>query len=197
MRRIDGRLEFMLEDVGPGTTPPRRAARRATGCGSPARSGSASRRPATDAAPLLVGGGVGTAPLAIWQDAPRPETPVLLGFRDGEHAKGATLLHGARVATDDGSAGHKGPVTDLLLAELGNDPHVEVYACGPPGMLEAVRGDLRRARRSRRSSHSSPAWRAATARASAASSPTKTATSACASTGPCSTRPISTDVTAS
>ena len=49
------------------------------------------------------------------------------------------MLHGARVATDDGSAGHQGPVTDLLLAELGRDPHAEVYACGPPGMLEAVR----------------------------------------------------------
>ena len=65
--------------------------------------------------------------------------PVLLGFRDGDHAPGASLLHGARVATDDGSAGHKGPVTDLLLAELGRDSHAEVYACGPPGMLEAVR----------------------------------------------------------
>ena len=36
----------------------------ATGCGSRARSGSASPRRATAAAPLLVGGGVGTAPLA-------------------------------------------------------------------------------------------------------------------------------------
>src|SRR6185436_11580437 len=49
------------------------------------------------------------------------------------------LLHEARVATDDGSAGHQGPVTDLLLAELGRDAHAEVYACGPPAMLEAVR----------------------------------------------------------
>jgi NAD(P)H-flavin reductase len=43
------------------------------------------------------------------------------------------------VATDDGSAGHQGPVTDLLLAELGSGAPAEVYACGPPAMLEAVR----------------------------------------------------------
>jgi NAD(P)H-flavin reductase len=30
-------------------------------------------------------------------------------------------------------------VTDLLAADLGHDPHAEVYACGPPPMLEAVR----------------------------------------------------------
>ena len=50
MRRVSGRLEFMLEAVGPGTQPARRAARRATACGSPARSGSASRRRARTAA---------------------------------------------------------------------------------------------------------------------------------------------------
>ena len=57
----------------------------------------------------------------------------------GVDAAGATLAKHARVATDDGSVGHFGPVTDLLLAELGADPHAEVYACGPSGMLEAVR----------------------------------------------------------
>ena len=136
MRRVDHRLEFMLEAVGPGTT---RLGELRPGDGlwitgpfgigfAPPRDG---RRP------LLVGGGVGTAPLAIWQDATGADA--LLGFRDEPHATGATLLHDARVATDDGSVGHKGPVTDLLLAELGNDPHLEVYSCGPPGMLEAVR----------------------------------------------------------
>ena len=64
---------------------------------------------------------------------------MLLGFRDAAHAEGASLLRGARVATDDGSVGHEGPVTDLLLAELGGDARAEVYACGPPAMLEAVR----------------------------------------------------------
>ena len=43
------------------------------------------------------------------------------------------------VATDDGSVGHHGLVTELLAAALDEDDHAVVYACGPPGMLEAVR----------------------------------------------------------
>jgi NAD(P)H-flavin reductase len=129
----------MLEDVGPGT---RRLCELRPGDGlwllgplgigfKPARS---QRRP------ILVGGGVGTAPLAIWSDRlGAAAAVVLLGFRDAAHAEGASLIPGARVSTDDGSAGHHGLVTDLLLAELGRDPRAEVYACGPPPMLEAVR----------------------------------------------------------
>ena len=72
--------------------------------------------------------------------SPRGEpAPALLGFRDAAHAPGAALLHNARVATDDGSHGHHGLVTDLLAAELDADDHAVVYACGPPPMLEAVR----------------------------------------------------------
>jgi NAD(P)H-flavin reductase len=44
-----------------------------------------------------------------------------------------------RLATDDGSAGHPGFVTELLAAALERDPGVTVYACGPPPMLETVR----------------------------------------------------------
>jgi NAD(P)H-flavin reductase len=88
---------------------------------------------------LLVGGGVGIAPLAVWQDQLPGEAKVLLGFRDVAHAAGAELLRGARVATDDGSVGHHGLVTHLLAHSLAEDRNVEVYACGPPAMLEAVR----------------------------------------------------------
>jgi dihydroorotate dehydrogenase electron transfer subunit len=150
-RHADGTLDFLLEDVGPGTA--RLAGLRPgddvwllgpLGRGfSPPRDG---RRP------LLVGGGVGIAPLMIWQDRLGAQCDVLLGFRDAAHAEGAALLPGARLATDDGSAGHHGLVTDLLRAELGTvtstgDPSLRgsegetplVYACGPPPMLEAVR----------------------------------------------------------
>ena len=64
---------------------------------------------------------------------------MLLGFRDAAHAAGGDLLEAPQLATDDGSAGHHGLVTELLAQELDRDPHVEVYACGPPAMLEAVR----------------------------------------------------------
>jgi dihydroorotate dehydrogenase electron transfer subunit len=153
-RRDDGTLDFLLEDVGPGT---RRLCELRAGDGlwllGPL--GVGFRPPDSGRRPLLVGGGVGIAPLAIWQDelgaAPasglRPPSPAapsaspraLLGFRDAAHAEGAALLAGARVATDDGSVGYHGLVTDLLRPELGCDARATVYACGPPPMLEAVR----------------------------------------------------------
>jgi NAD(P)H-flavin reductase len=82
---------------------------------------------------------VGIAPLAIWQDQLSAAAPALLGFRDAARAAGAVLLAGPQVATDDGSVGHHGLVTDLVIERLDTDDHVEVYACGPPAMLEAVR----------------------------------------------------------
>jgi dihydroorotate dehydrogenase electron transfer subunit len=137
-RHDDGTLDFMLEAVGPGT---RRLAGLREGDGlwllGPLGQGFA--RPRDGRRPILVGGGVGTAPLAIWRDTLGASALVLLGFRDAAHADGAELIPGARVATDDGSAGHKGLVTDLLAAELGCDARAEIYACGPPLMLEAVR----------------------------------------------------------
>ena len=133
-----GTLDFLLEDVGPGT-----ARLCELGAGDdvwllgPLGRGFAPPRQARR--PILAGGGVGIAPLAIWQDALGAAALVLLGFRDAAHAEGAALLRGARVATDDGSVGYRGFVTELLAAELGCDPRCEVYACGPPPMLEAVR----------------------------------------------------------
>ncbi|MGI8506889.1 MAG: dihydroorotate dehydrogenase electron transfer subunit [Solirubrobacteraceae bacterium] len=131
-------LEFLLEDVGPGTN---RLSELGPGedlvLTGPLGSGFATPREGRRA--LLVGGGVGIAPLAIWQDQLGLTTTVLLGFRDALHAHAATLLNGARVATDDGAVGHHGLVTELLEAELRRDPAAEVYACGPPAMLEAVR----------------------------------------------------------
>ncbi len=139
LRASAGELQFLIEDVGPGT---RRLCELEPGerllLVGPLGNGFAP--PREGRAPLLVGGGVGIAPLAIWQDE--------LG-RPGDHAARVPrrvacsrrgLLEGATVATDDGSVGHHGLVTELLEDELddrGDD--VEVYACGPPAMLEAVR----------------------------------------------------------
>ena len=137
LRAGDDGLQFMLEDVGPGTA---RLCELRPGDGVWALGpvGTGFEPPEGGRRALLCGGGVGTAPLAIWQDA-LGDAVALLGFRDARHAAGAALLRDARVATDDGSAGHHGLVTDLLEAELGADAHATVYACGPPAMLEAVR----------------------------------------------------------
>lgn len=134
-------LEFMIEVVGPGTE---RLCELGAGDGLWVAGplGRGFRMPGEGSRALLCGGGVGTAPLAMLQDAllaaGRPAA-ALLGFRDAARAQGASLLRGVRVATDDGSVGHRGLVTDLLAAELDDDLRRTVYACGPPSMLEAVR----------------------------------------------------------
>lgn len=131
-------LAFLLEDVGPGS---KRLCELEPGAEllllGPL--GAGFRPPREGRRPLLLGGGVGIAPLAILQDRLGSETRTLLGFRDAAHAEGAGLLTGAQVATDDGSVGHHGLVTHLLENELEATPESEVYACGPPPMLEAVR----------------------------------------------------------
>jgi dihydroorotate dehydrogenase electron transfer subunit len=142
-RRVNGESHFLLEDVGPGT---RRLCELRTGDQLWALGplGNGFQPPHDARRALLVGGGVGIAPLAILQDtltaaAPTTQVTVLLGFRDRARAHGAALLRGAALATDDGSVGHHGLVTDLLAAELDRDPHTVVYACGPAGMLEGIR----------------------------------------------------------
>jgi dihydroorotate dehydrogenase electron transfer subunit len=137
-RCVAGEAHFLLEDVGPGT---RRLCELREGDGLWALGplGRGFTVPSDGRRAILAGGGVGIAPLAILQDALAGVTTVLLGFRDGSRAAGAALLRDARVATDDGSAGHHGLLTDLLEPELERDPHAVVYACGPAPMLEAVR----------------------------------------------------------
>ena len=144
------RLDFLVEAVGPGTT-------RLGGVEVGERvwvNGPLGRPFSTPgeinpavAGAVLVGGGIGVAPLALLRrqlaDRGVP-TRILLGFRDREHSGGVEDLFACcevRLASEDGHAGHQGYVTDLLAVVLeGNDPAgAAVYACGPPAMLEAVR----------------------------------------------------------
>jgi dihydroorotate dehydrogenase electron transfer subunit len=146
----EGELHFLLEDVGPGTRRlcELRAGDRLWALGPLGRGFTP---PPAGRRAILVGGGAGIAPLAILQDAlareaqASPPASVLLGFRDEPHAQGAALLDGARVATDDGSSGRRGLVTELLEEELARDAAAVVYACGPAGMLEGVRAMCARA----------------------------------------------------
>jgi len=141
-RRRVGESHFLLEDVGPGT---KRLCELRDGEGLWALGplGKGFAPPSERRRAILVGGGVGIAPLAILQDALEAEAEceitVLLGFRDAARAEGAALLRGAQVATDDGSVGHHGLLTELLSKELYRDSRAQVYACGPAPMLEAVR----------------------------------------------------------
>lgn len=141
----DGQLSFMLEDVGPGT---RRLAELRAGdeLWLTGPLGEGFELPADGRRAILAGGGVGLPPLAAWSVALGVRgiaATVLLGFRDAVHAEGARVLGdeaaSVGIATDDGSVGHRGLVTDLLTAELDRDEYAAVYSCGPPRMLEAVR----------------------------------------------------------
>jgi dihydroorotate dehydrogenase electron transfer subunit len=134
----DGEAHFLLEDVGPGS---RRLCELSAGDQMLVLGplGQGFTAPSDGRRAVLIGGGVGIAPLAILQDSMQVQPTVLLGFRDEAHAHGAALLQGASLATDDGSVGHHGLVTDLLAHELEQDPAAVVYACGPPAMLEGVR----------------------------------------------------------
>jgi dihydroorotate dehydrogenase electron transfer subunit len=95
---------------------------------------------------VLVGGGVGVPPLVFWADyLARKSVPMdvvaLIGAARSEFLVGLDHLERARakvrVATDDGSRGHHGYVTELLPEFLA-DRSAVVYACGPMGMLGAV-----------------------------------------------------------
>ena len=138
----DGRVGFLLEDVGPGTH--RLCALQAgEAVHVVGPLGHGFRRPTEDRSTILVGGGVGIPPLAFYQE--RHGGAALLGFRDADRARAAALFTNPTIATDDGSQGHPGPVTDLLLDRLEHDETVEILSCGPPAMLEAV-GALARSR---------------------------------------------------
>jgi NAD(P)H-flavin reductase len=143
------RLDFLLEAVGPGTTRlaelrPGQALRVTGPLGRPF-SPPAELDP-DSAGAILVGGGIGIAPLAILRrelaEVGVPQR-VLLGFRDARHAGGLELFRCSevRTASEDGHTGHQGYVTDLLAVLLEGDDAASavVYACGPPAMLEAVR----------------------------------------------------------
>jgi NAD(P)H-flavin reductase len=139
-RRPDGlELAFLLEEVGPGTA---RLASLQPGEGLALVGplGVGWRPAAGGTRPLLVGGGIGAAPLVCLQDELGDGAAVLLGFRTAEHAVAAGLFAGeVRLATDDGSAGRAVLVTELLRERIAGDGDLSVFACGPPAMLEAVR----------------------------------------------------------
>jgi NAD(P)H-flavin reductase len=76
--------------------------------------------------PVLVGGGIGVAPLPYlseWLEQP----PAVLGFRTEHHAEAAALVPNAEVVIDPVL------VTDIL------PPGRVPLACGPEPMLQAVR----------------------------------------------------------
>ncbi|MBU4140710.1 MAG: dihydroorotate dehydrogenase electron transfer subunit [Candidatus Omnitrophica bacterium] len=114
---------------------------------------------------ILAAGGMGVAPLLALAEklADRKKIVVLLGAK----TKGSVLCAGdfkklgvkLQIATDDGSQGYKGLVTDLLKKLLllrathpptslgtGNAQRTTIYACGPKAMLKEIARISRRFR---------------------------------------------------
>jgi dihydroorotate dehydrogenase electron transfer subunit len=118
-----GELAFLIDPIGPGT--------RALAALEPgdriAVFGPLGNGFRLDVArPLLVGGGIGVAPLPYLSEAlDRP--PAVLGFRSEHHAEAAALVPGAEI------------VIDPVLVTDAMPPGRDVLACGPEPMLDAVR----------------------------------------------------------
>jgi NAD(P)H-flavin reductase len=118
-----GELAFLVDPIGPGTR-----ALCALGRGDQLRVlGPLGNGFDLDVErPLLVGGGIGIAPLPYLSEA-LGAPPTILGFRSARHAEAAALLPHAEVVVEPTF------VTDVLPRDR------DVLACGPEPMLEAVR----------------------------------------------------------
>ena len=94
--------------------------------------------------PVLVAGGIGIAPLIFLARTIEPGSVVFMaGYRSADQMVDTEQVGlsgiGLSIATDDGTAGHRGPVTELLETHLDKATHDSlVYACGPFPMLKRV-----------------------------------------------------------
>ncbi|HEU5182801.1 MAG TPA: dihydroorotate dehydrogenase electron transfer subunit, partial [Candidatus Polarisedimenticolia bacterium] len=96
---------------------------------------------------LMVAGGIGVAifPFLVGALQRAGLHPILLFGARGTHDLVrlewfASRSVETRTATEDGSHGRKGLVTDLLKEAIQSSPGAIVYACGPHAMLEATSG---------------------------------------------------------
>jgi dihydroorotate dehydrogenase electron transfer subunit len=98
---------------------------------------------------IIIGGGMGVAPLFFLSQRLSQvsrKIKILLGAKTAEDLLIAQKLeaNGYRVAvaTDDGSAGVKGSVLDLLPPEAVSDKNTNIYACGPRAMFKKLKMQL-------------------------------------------------------
>jgi dihydroorotate dehydrogenase electron transfer subunit len=94
---------------------------------------------------LLVGGGYGAAPLYFLAQELRARgkrVDMIMGARNQERlfksVEAKRLSQAVALATEDGSVGDRGRVTDVLPGMVSKCDTQVVYACGPNAMLRAV-----------------------------------------------------------
>lgn len=99
--------------------------------------------------PILVAGGLGVAPLTfLAQTLKTRPAQFMAGFRSADEiipvAQIVDLPGDIVIATDDGTSGHGGLVTDLLedfvRQHLGEKEGFSVFTCGPGPMVKKVAG---------------------------------------------------------
>lgn len=88
---------------------------------------------------FLMGGGIGIPPMLQLAKEIHGEKQIIAGYRDNKLFLKEALEQQGKVfiATEDGSAGTKGNVMDVIAAE-GLQADV-IYACGPMPMLRAIK----------------------------------------------------------
>jgi dihydroorotate dehydrogenase electron transfer subunit len=145
-----GTIQFVVAEHGPGT---RWLVQRRVGESIDVVGplGTPFPLPTGPAPAVLVGGGYGTAPLIPLADAllaAGSPVEMVLGAATASRLFGELVakrtIGAVTVTTDDGSAGRKGRVTDVLPEAIERIGAEVVYACGPMPMLQAV-GDVARA----------------------------------------------------
>jgi dihydroorotate dehydrogenase electron transfer subunit len=145
-----GTIQFVVAEHGPGT---RWLVQRRVGesIDLVGPLGTPFPLPTGPAPAVLVGGGYGTAPLIPLADAllaAGSPVEMVLGAATASRLFGELVakrtIGAVTVTTDDGSAGRKGRVTDVLPEAIERIGAEVVYACGPMPMLQAV-GDVARA----------------------------------------------------
>ena len=96
-----------------------------------------SKRP--DGTVLLIGGGIGIFPLLQLSKDLETDVDTILGFRNKELIVMQDEFPNLHIATDDGSFGTKGLVTDIAEKLISEKKIGSIYACGPTPMLRAVK----------------------------------------------------------
>ncbi len=88
--------------------------------------------------PILIGGGVGLAPILNLQKLLNDSITIIGARTAEEHFLTHSPKDGLILSTDDGSAGIKGNVITALESVINKIKNPIIYACGPEPMLKAL-----------------------------------------------------------
>jgi dihydroorotate dehydrogenase electron transfer subunit len=131
--KVVGRGTEVLSTLKPGTV-----------CDLMGSLGTPFSLPAEDEFPIIVAGGYGSAATYLIAKRSHCKGLLLLGARSKDDLiltdKFADAGFDVRTATNDGSEGHKGFVTELIVQALAENPgkKIRFYGCGPTPMLLAL-----------------------------------------------------------